>query len=190
MDRALQGVTVRIAGPGDERYAGDAARLIEQAAEEADIARRDERMLAEKIRTGRAVLALDSEDRLVGFGYFSEWEGGRFVSHSGLVVDPAYRGRGLGKRIKLELLEASRRLFPDATIMSLTSSPAVERMNRSLGFVRVPLDELTKDPAFWEGCKTCRNYEAVRARGEKCCCFGMVLRPERPADGHTSDAKR
>ena len=43
----------------------------------------------------------------------------------------------------------------------------------------VTFDDMTTDPAFWEGCKTCRNYEEVQARGERCCCEAMILRPER-----------
>jgi hypothetical protein len=88
-------------------------------------------------------------------------------------------GKGLGREMKALLFEQSRRELPDATLMSLTTSPQVKAMNLRLGFEVVPLEELTTDPAFWDGCKTCRNYEEVRARGEKCCCEGMVLRPEK-----------
>ena len=56
--------------------------------------------------------------------------------------------------------------------MSLTTSPQVKKLNLSLGFHVVPLDQLADDPAFWEGCKTCRNYAEVKARGERCCCEG------------------
>lgn len=170
-------VEVRLAGPDDAGHAGAAASLIRDAAGDADIAVREESFLRAKIESGRAVLALDG-DVLVGFGYFSEWEGGRFVSHSGLVVRADQRGKGLGRRLKVALLEASRRRFPRATTMSLTSSEAVERMNLSLGFHRVPLSALTQDEEFWKGCLTCRNHARARAEGKRCCCFGMILPPE------------
>jgi len=88
------------------------------------------------------------------------------------------RGRGIGRRLKAVLVESSRRSFPKATLMSLTTSPEVKAMNLRFGFHVVPLDRLTKDEAFWDGCKTCRNYAAVRARGERCCCEGMILEPD------------
>jgi len=138
--------------------------------------------LEDKLRRGRAALAL-SGGELVGFGYWADWEGGRFVSHSGLVVRPDHRGRGLGRELKRRLFDSSRRELPGATLMSLTNSPEVKALNLGLGFVVVPLAELTSDPRFWEGCATCRNYAEIRARGERCCCEGMVLRPAAAGGG-------
>lgn len=170
-------IEVRESRTEDARYATAASRLIDQAAERYDIARRSAEWLRAKIEKGRAALAL-LEGELVGFGYWSDWEGGKFVSHSGLVVRPDLMGTGLGKRLKRVLFESSRRALPRATLMSLTNSPQVQKLNEELGFKIVPLDRLTRDPAFWEGCKTCRNYAAVQARGERCCCEGMILEPE------------
>ena len=155
--------------------------MIELASRDNDIAVRDEAMLRDKIATGRAVVGLDGGE-LVGFGYFAEWEGGRRVSHSGLVVAESHQGIGLGRRLKEALIAASDALFPDASTISLTTSKAVEALNLSLGFRRCELDELTDDPAFWEGCLTCRNYARVQARGEKCCCFGMIREPSSKDD--------
>lgn len=174
-------VEVRESGPEDVRFAEPAAALIEAAAAEFDIARREPAWLAKKIAARRAALAIGRDEGgaedLVGFGYWSSWEDDRFVSHSGLVVRPDQRGTGLGSRLKRVLFESSRRQLPEAALMSLTTSPQVKQLNLSLGFEVVPLDQLTKDPAFWEGCKTCRNYAEVQARGERCCCEGMLLRP-------------
>lgn len=171
-------VRVRASGALDGGFAEVAARLIDQAAGEHDIARREPGFLRSKLVSGRAALGLVG-DELVAFGYWSEWEEGRFVSHSGLVVSPAYRGRGLGRRLKLVLFDSSRSRFPEATLMSLTSSEAVKALNRSLGFRVVPLERLTTDPAFWKGCETCRNVAEVRARGSRCCCEAMILEPRR-----------
>jgi GNAT superfamily N-acetyltransferase len=173
---SVEEVLVRGSGPEDAGLAPQASALIEEASHEHDIARRSVSFLEEKIRKGRAAFAFDG-DELIGFGYWSDWEGGRFVSHSGLVVRPGYTGHGIGRRLKMELFESSRRALPKAKLMSLTTSPQVKAMNLALGFRVVPLDQLTTDPAFWEGCKTCRNYAEVQARGEKCCCEGMLLLP-------------
>lgn len=171
-------VYVRIARPDDVRFAREASAMIRRAAKDHDIATRAPSLLREKIATGRAVLA-HAAGELVGFGYFSEWESGRFVSHSGLVVDPRFRGTGLGRKLKEKLFQASLRKFPEAITMSLTTSPAVIAMNRSLGFKKVPFARMTKDPEFWKGCETCRNRAATRAQGQQCCCEGMIRLPER-----------
>lgn len=167
---------MRVAGPPDARFAARAAELIREAAHRHDIAARDEGLLREKIAGGRAVVALRG-DELVGFGFFSVWEGGKFVSHSGLVVDAALRGRGIGRRLKEALFQASDRAFPEAVTMSLTTSEAVRAMNLKLGFTVVPWERMTTDPAFWDGCRTCRNWERVQREGVRCCCEGMIRVP-------------
>ncbi len=169
-------VEVRIALPSDGDLSEAAEKLIENAVKGADIARRCQHLLRQKIEAGHAAVAI-SGGQLVGVGYFSAWQDGKFVSHSGLVVREDHQGEGLGRKLKERLFEASRREFKDASIISLTTSPAVEALNLSLGFEKVPLSEFTTDPAFWKGCETCRNYEQVQRAGKKCCCFGMILRP-------------
>jgi len=169
-------IEVRESRPDDVRFAEAAAQLIDAVADDHDIARREPAWLAKKIEAGRAGLAIE-DDELVGFGYWSEWEGGKFVSHSGLVVRRDKFGTGLGKRVKMIMVESSRRALPAATLMSLTTSPSVKKMNLALGFRVVPLELMTKDESFWDGCKTCRNYAEVQARGAKCCCEGMILEP-------------
>jgi GNAT superfamily N-acetyltransferase len=179
-------VEVRESRPEDVHLAAAASRLIDLVAEGFDIARRTPEWLAQKIEAGRAALALD-DGELVGFGYWSAWGGGAFASHSGLVVHPDRMGRGLGRRLKMVLFESTRRQLPRATMMSLTTSEQVKRMNASLGFHVVPLDRLTDDPEFWKGCETCRNYAEVLARGERCCCEGMILEPP-PEEDEAGDA--
>jgi GNAT superfamily N-acetyltransferase len=171
-------IEVRESGPEDVIYADAASRLIDSVADEYDIARRTPGWLASKIKKRHAALAVEHGE-LVGFGYWSAWEHDSFVSHSGLVVRPDRMGRGLGGRLKDVLYHSTRRQLPEATMMSLSTSPQVMKINQSLGFEVVPLDRLTSDPAFWAGCATCRNFADVRARGEKCCCQGLILTPER-----------
>ena len=176
-------IEVRCSRAGDGHLAQAASDLIHAAAAEHDIAERDVEFLGRKLEAGRAAVALRSDGTLVGFGYWSEWEEGRFLSHSGLVVHSDCRGMGVGRRVKEVIFETSSRQFPAAALMSLTSSPAVQALNESLGLERVPLSELTSDPEFWKGCETCRNYAEVQARGEKCCCIGML----QPRIGPPSD---
>lgn len=192
-DVAAADIVVRGTTAEDVIWAEPASALIEEASRTFDMATRAPDFLAQKIAAGKAALALrpaagppagdtaaDGQE-LVGFGYWSEWEGGAFVSHSGLVVSPAARGRGLGRRLKTVLFESSRSVYPDAAIMSLTTSEAVKAMNLSLGFRMCGLHELTDDPAFWAACEDCRNFEEARAAGRKCCNDGMILLPGDPA---------
>ena len=169
-------VEVRAADARDVALAPAASALIASVAAHNDIALRTPDFLADKIRHGHAALAF-ADNELVGFGYWSAWEGGQFVSHSGLVVRKDFQGRGLARQLKTVLFESSRAALPRAKLISLTTSPQVKALNLSLGFRVVPLDRLTKDPAFWAGCRTCRNWAAVQARGDKCCCEGMLLEP-------------
>ena len=176
-------IEVRPSRAGDERFAEAAAELIREAAKEWDVAVRPIAMLREKLAKGQAAVAL-RRGKLVGFGYWSAWDQGEFVSHSGLVVRKDLQGVGLGRRLKLALFEGSRAALPRATLMSLTTHPKIKELNASLGFVPVPLERLTRDPAFWEGCRGCRNYEDVKKRGEICCCEAMILEPPPlPPDG-------
>jgi len=173
-------VVVRVATEADAGFADAAAALIAAAARNHDVARRPPELLRAKIQAGQAVLALDG-DELVGFGFWSLWQGGRFVSHSGLVVRADRRGIALGSRLKLALVASSRERHPDAVLMSLSSSPLVQAMNHALGFVRVPLDQLTTDPEFWRGCESCRNHSELCTHPGHCHCIGMILRPGEPA---------
>jgi GNAT superfamily N-acetyltransferase len=183
-----QEIEVRSSRAGDEGLAEAAAELIREAAKDWDVAVRPVDVLREKLGRGQAAVAL-LRGRLVGFGYWSSWESGKFVSHSGLVVRRDLQGLGLGRRMKLALFEGSRAALPRATLMSLTTHPKIKELNASLGFVPVPLERLTNDPAFWEGCKGCRNYEDVRSRGERCCCEAMILEPPaQPADSRKPGA--
>ena len=56
------------------------------------------------------------------------------LSHSGLVVAPDYRGRGLAKELKHRLFASSRDALPAARLMSITVAPAVKALNLALGF--------------------------------------------------------
>ena len=170
-------IEVRVARQDDVRFAAAASALIKDYSDAHDIVDRAVDYLEQKIETGRAAVALH-DDELVGFGFWSDWENGKFISHSGLVVRRDHWNRGLGRRIKEALFDSSRARFPQATLMSLTNSAQVKALNLSLGFVSVPLDRLTSDPKFWAGCVDCRNYQEVQARGDKCCCEGMIREPD------------
>ncbi|TNJ46227.1 GNAT family N-acetyltransferase [Tamlana fucoidanivorans] len=138
------------------------------------IARRTPEYIATKMENGNAVIAIE-DGKFAGFCYIEKWGHGKFVANSGLIVHPDFRGRGLAKEIKLKVFEHSKNKFPDAKIFSITTGPAVMKMNSDLGYKPVPFSELTDDPTFWDGCQTCKNYDVLtRTNRKMCLCTGML----------------
>ncbi|MCB0320317.1 MAG: hypothetical protein KDD60_05270 [Bdellovibrionales bacterium] len=175
-------VVVRQSRPSDIDYVERIAELLIEASRDHDVAVRERALLEEKICDGHAAIILEQQ-KLVGFGYISVWSG-NVISHSGVVIDPAFRGRGLFRLIKKVLIEIGLQLHPSADVISLSSSALVAKVNRSLGFHDVPLEQLCSDLEFWKGCFGCRQYHQAQISqhanrknqfGTYCCCSGMRL---------------
>ncbi len=161
------------------RYAPAISRLIEEAAAArgTGIAKRSAEYVRAKIEEGKAVIAL-ADDRLAGFCYIESWEHGKYVANSGLIVAPDFRKMGLAKRIKRRIFELSREKYPDARIFGITTSLPVMKINSELGYKPVTFSELTDDDVFWEGCRSCPNYDVLtRTRRKMCLCTGMLYDP-------------
>ncbi len=162
------------------RYAEEISRLLAESARQRGIgiARRSPKYLAEKIREGKAVIAFHKDGRLAGFTYIETWSHSRYIANSGLIVVPEFRGHKLGKQLKLASFTLSRKNFPEAKIFSITTSPAVMKMNTELGFRPVPYTELTTEDRFWHGCRSCPNYEILtRNQYRLCLCTGLLFDP-------------
>lgn len=146
------------------------------------ISRRSPEMLQAKMKAGDAVIAFAPDGRWAGFSFISSWDGGRFVSNSGLIVAPEFRHTGIAKAIKRKIFELSREKYPNAGIFSLTSALAVMKMNHELGFEPVTYSELTTDDAFWEGCLSCVNCPVLASKERKnCLCTAMLYDPKHHA---------
>ena len=153
------------------------------------IARRTPKYIASKMENENAVIALDG-DKFAGFCYIEKWGHGNFVANSGLIVHPNYRGLGLAKQIKTKVFEHSRNKFPEAKVFSITTGLAVMKMNSDLGYKPVPFSELTKDPVFWDGCQTCKNFDVLtRTNRNMCLCTGMLYDPDKVEDEKTKKVK-
>ena len=143
------------------------------------IARRTPEYITSKMENGNAVIALDGEN-FAGFCYIEQWGHGKFVANSGLIVHPDYRGRGLAKVIKKKIFEHSRSKFPKAKVFGITTGLAVMKLNSDLGYKPVTFSELTDDQTFWDGCKTCQNYDVLmRTQRKMCLCTGMLYNPNK-----------
>ena len=143
------------------------------------IAKRTPEYIIEKMKAGKAVIAVADGEEFAGFSYIESWGGKQFVANSGLIVAHKFRGLGLAKLIKKRIFDLSREKFPDAKIFSITTSPAVMKMNLRLGYVPVTLGDLTKDDEFWKGCEGCCNYDVLCRNGRRIClCTGMMYDPK------------
>lgn len=141
------------------------------------IARREPAYVVRKMEEGKAVIALASDGSWAGFCYIETWDGD-YVANSGLIVSPAFRKSGLARRIKEHIFALSRSKYPNAKIFGLTTGLAVMRINSDLGYEPVTYSELTRDEAFWAGCKSCINYDILMAKERKnCLCTAMLYDP-------------
>ena len=141
------------------------------------IAKRKPEYVAEKMRQGKAIIAMHGDD-FAGFCYIECWDHGQYVANSGLIVKSEYRGVGLATAIKKAAFNLSRSRYPKAKLFGLTTGLAVMRINTQLGYVPVTFSELTSDPVFWKGCESCINYDVLKRNDlTRCLCTGMLYDP-------------
>ena len=142
------------------------------------IAKRSVEYLSKKISEGNAVVATENGE-WVGFCYIETWSHGQFVANSGLIVSPKFRERGAATLIKDKVFQLSKNKYPTAKIFGLTTGLAVMKINSDLGYKPVIYSELTQDEEFWNGCKSCVNYEILMKKERKnCLCTAMLFVPE------------
>lgn len=173
-------IKVMVADPSHEKYVDTILDTIEKAAKVrgTGIAKRTHEYVATKMKEAKAVIALYG-DEFVGFSYIETWGNKQYVTTSGLIVDPKFRGLGVAKRIKDLTFTLARTRWPHAKIFSLTSGAAVMAMNTQLGYHPVTFADLTDDESFWRGCEGCINVDVLKRTGRKyCICTGMLYDPE------------
>ncbi len=181
-------ISTRIATALDCQLAEDICMLIELSARQrgTGIARRAPKFIQEKILSGKAIIAFTEDEQLAGFCYIQSWEQGRYVAHSGLVVHPKFRQKGVAKKVKKAAFELARQRYPEAKIFGITTSLAVMKINSELGYQPVTFSELTQDDAFWKGCESCQNFDILQRNQRRLClCTGMLALPEPPTHNLT-----
>ena len=174
-------IEVIVADASHEKYVDEILETISAAAKVrgTGIAKRTHEYVAQKMREGKAVIALAGvEKEFAGFCYIESWGNKQYVANSGLIVVDKFRRRGLAKRIKKTAFDLSRKMWPNAKLFGLTSGGAVMRINTELGYVPVPFAELTDDEAFWKGCQGCINHDILERTGRRyCICTAMLYDP-------------
>jgi hypothetical protein len=176
---------VRVAGPEDFGYAEAISHLIEEAAHirGTGIAQRAPAYVKQKMSEGKAIIALEGAN-LAGFCYIETWGEKQYVANSGLIVADAYRKMGLARTIKRAAFNLSRELYPEAKLFGITTSLAVMKINSDLGYKPVTFSELTQDDVFWQGCRSCPNFDVLTRTDKKhCLCTGMLYDPSKERSG-------
>ena len=176
----MKQIEVTVADPSHEKYVDTILKTIADAAKVrgTGIAKRTHEYLATKMKEAKAVIALENGN-FAGFSYIETWGNKHYVTTSGLIVHPDYRGMGVAKRIKDLTFTLSRVRWPQAKIFSLTSGSAVMKMNTQLGYHPVTFNDLTDDQSFWRGCEGCINVDVLHRTGRKyCICTAMLYDPE------------
>ncbi|MCY4562625.1 MAG: GNAT family N-acetyltransferase [Flavobacteriaceae bacterium] len=171
---------ITVARANHIKYAKKISMLIEDSAKSrgTGIALRTPEYIAQRIENNNAVIALDG-DNLAGFCYIESWGHGKYIAHSGLIVHPNYRGKGLAYKIKKVVFKLSLKKYPNAKVFGITTSKPVMKINHKLGYKPVHFSDLTDDPEFWNGCKTCKNYDVLtRTQRKMCLCTGMLYNPK------------
>ena len=176
----MKDIQVMVADESHVKYVDTILQTIADAAKVrgTGIAKRSPEYVATKMREAKAVIALEGE-RFAGFSYIETWGNKHYVTTSGLIVHPNYRGLGLAKRIKNLTFTLARVRWPHAKIFSLTSGSAVMTMNTQLGYHPVTFNDLTDDEAFWRGCQGCINHDVLERTGRKfCICTALLFDPD------------
>lgn len=173
------GIEIIIANASHEKYVDEILDTITAAAKVrgTGIAKRTHEYVAQKMKEGKAIIALADEE-FAGFCYIESWGNKQYVANSGLIVKDKFRGHGLARRIKQRAFRLSREMWPNAKLFGLTSGGAVMKINTELGYVPVPFSELTDDDAFWKGCQGCVNHDVLmRTDRRYCICTAMLYDP-------------
>ena len=176
----MEEIEVVVADSTHEKYVDTILETIAEAAKVrgTGIAKRTPEYLITKMREAKAVIALKG-DKFAGFSYIETWGNKHYVTTSGLIVHPDFRGQGVAWRIKELTFTLARTRWPHAKIFSLTSGAAVMTMNTRLGYQPVTFADLTDDEAFWRGCEGCVNVDILKRTDRKyCICTAMLYDPE------------
>jgi GNAT superfamily N-acetyltransferase len=158
---------VRIATSGDHAYAETIANEMAYSSSRrgTGIANRSPEYVMQKMDEGLAVIAVNANNGAwAGFCCIEVWQHKKYVANSGLIVSPGYRGTGISKQIKAVLFDHCRGKFPDARLFSLSASPAVIHMNKTMGYKVVSFAEVMSDELFLTGCESWVNYKALMSR--------------------------
>ena len=109
----MEEIKVMVADASHEKYVDTILDTITAAAKVrgTGIAKRTHEYVATKMKEAKAVIALEGEN-FAGFSYIETWGNKQYVTTSGLIVHPDYRGLGVAKKIKDMTFSLARIRWP------------------------------------------------------------------------------
>lgn len=112
----------------------------------------------------RCFYAINSKGHIAGFVFFNIYQLGAkksFLCNSAFIVTPPYRNKGLGRIIKQNAFEITRRTYPNIDIISHSCNPAVTHLNTELGFKDISYDSMWEIYGFdiAQYCADCPNLK-------------------------------
>ena len=128
-------IRILVADASHEKYVDEILDTIREAAKRrgTGIAERTHEYVATKMKEGKAVIALDENDKFGGFSYIETWGNKQYVTTSGLIVHPDYQGLGIGWEIVKNLGEDIQR---DGLNPFLHTHPGAVGFYNHEGFLR------------------------------------------------------
>lgn len=168
--------TIEKAGVSHYQFAERISQTMERsaAARGTGIAKRSPEIILKYMQAGQAMVAMHVDGRWAGFCYLALWDEGKFVSTSGLIVAEEFREHGIAKKLKAAVFNYAVREYPDASLVGITTSLAVMKINTELGFHATGFSEMPKQAEFWKGCEACVNHDILQRTGGKyCLCTAM-----------------
>jgi GNAT superfamily N-acetyltransferase len=121
------------------------------------------------------IMAFDAgTDDFVGYNAaMCEYEGG-ILEIGGLFVGPEFRGRGIAREIKLEILARMREYYPSKKLLTFVNENS-EHVNRELGFVDGSIETVPTEAL--EVCSRCPAFKNLEL-GRLCCDKVLIYQPE------------
>ena len=124
------------------------------------IALRSPVYIKQKIENNNAVIALKN-DEFAGFCYIEKWGHGKYVAHSGLIVSPKFRGKGLAKKIKTLTFNHSKNKYPNAKIFAWFKEIYIPRPNDAREENRIKWLKGFGDNIASHGLSSMKNLDAI-----------------------------
>jgi len=126
-------IQIHVAQPEHAVYAQPICDLMAESAKArgTGIATRKPEYIEEKLRSGKAIVAL-VDGELAGFSYIETWSHGKYVANSGLIVNPKFRRHGLARKIKAAIFNLFSELTQDDAFWAgCNSCPNVDILERN-----------------------------------------------------------
>lgn len=89
-----------------------------------------------------------------------------------LVVNPDFKGKGLGLKVLSLVTDLAKEKYPDYQIFAFCN-PQSLGLTKKLGWIEAKKEDLPSE--VWDGCATCPNKQKALDAGKLCCDTVVIL---------------